>query len=326
MSDTAVTALPTPGPLRRIEALDLARGLALFAMASYHFSWDLELFGYLEPGTTTQGLFKAYARSIAASFLFLAGVSLVLAHGKTFRPAAFLKRVALVAGAAALISLATYFATPDSFIFFGILHAIAASSLIGLAFLRLPALITVLIGVGCVVLPIYYRNEAFNSFWLSWIGLFTAPPRSNDFVPLMPWLGPFLIGMGCAKAAIHHGLTERMASFKTGETAASGTIRFCGRHSLAFYLAHQPVLLALVWTATQFVPAAPIDPLPKFVSECEIGCGTDNSAAFCKRFCGCVTDRLLSQNLFQPFIAGEATPENDERIPAIAEQCTTASR
>jgi len=325
LSDTTSDVTPTQKPLRRIDVLDLARGLALFAMASYHFSWDLELFGYLEPGTTTHGLFKAYARSIAGSFLFLAGVSLVLAQGNGIKPAAFLKRIAMVAGAAALISLATYFATPESFIYYGILHAIAVSSLIGLAFLRLPVLVTLMIGVICIALPVFYRNEAFNPFWLSWIGLFTVPPKSNDFVPLMPWLGPFLIGMGCTRYAISHGLTERLAALKTATTPIAAATRFCGRHSLAFYLLHQPVLLSLVWAASQISPATPINPQAEFVSECEIGCGANNSEAFCKRFCGCVTDELLSLELFQPFVSGQITQDSDARIPAIAEQCTATS-
>jgi len=326
LSESAGTMTLPQKPARRIEVLDLARGLALFAMASYHFSWDLEMFGYLDAGATTHGLFKAYARSIAGSFLFLAGVSLVLAHGRDLRPTAFLKRFAIVAGAAALISLVTFFATPDGFIFFGILHAIAAFSVIGLAFLRLPALVTVAVGAFCIGLPFFFRSEAFDPVWLSWIGLFTVPPRSNDFVPLMPWLGPFLIGMGITKYAVSQGLIERLRSITAGSGPVSRATRFCGRHSLAFYLVHQPVLLSLVWVASQVIPAPPVDPLSGFVSECEIGCEANNSAAFCKRFCGCVTDELLSQELFQPFIAGQITQDSDARIPAIAEQCTATSK
>ena len=155
MSDAAGKGPPSQNAGRRIELLDLARGVALLAMASYHFSWNLEQFGYLDPATTTQGLFKIYARSIAGSFLFLAGVSLMLAHGEALRPRAFLKRLAMVGGAAALITLVTVFATPDRFIFFGILHSIAAASVIGLLFLRLPGWLTVLAGVACLVLPHY---------------------------------------------------------------------------------------------------------------------------------------------------------------------------
>lgn len=326
MSDTAGNQPSSLRPVGRIHVLDLARGLALFAMASYHFSWNLEFFGYLEPGTSTQGLLKAYARTIAGSFLFLAGVSLVLAHGRRFRPDAYLKRIAIVAGAAGLISLTTYFAMPDTFIYFGILHAIAASSVIGIAFLRLPSLLTVLAGLLCLALPQLYQNEAFNPAWLSWIGLFTAPPRSNDFVPLMPWLGPFLIGMGVTRYAVSRGLTGRLAALPASDNPIARATRFCGRHSLAFYLLHQPILLALVWSVSQISPAPPVDPVPGFISECKISCEANSSALFCEQFCSCVTDELLSQDLFQPFIAGEITQDSDARIPAIADQCTARFR
>lgn len=326
LSDTVGHAPSPAKPAGRIELLDLARGLALFAMASYHFCWDLELFGYLEPGTSTQGLLKAYARSIAGSFLFLAGVSLYLAHGRQIRPQAFLKRLAVVAGAAGLISLATYFAMPESFIHFGILHAIAASSVIGLAFLRLPSLVTVGLGLVCLGLPALYRNDVFNPVWLSWIGLFTVPPRSNDFVPLLPWFGPFLIGIGLTRHAVARGWTERLAEIRTGSGALARTIRFCGRHSLTFYLLHQPVLLSLVWAYAQINPAPPVDPMPGFISECQTSCQAANSGAFCKQFCSCVGDELLSQGLFEPFVTGQVTQESDGRIPAIASQCTARFR
>ena len=326
MSDTAGNPPTSPRPAGRIHVLDLARGLALFAMASYHFAWDLEFFGYLESGISTQGLLKAYARAIAGSFLFLAGVGLVLAHGRGIRPGAFLKRIAIVAGAAGLISLATYFAMPDTFIYFGILHAIAASSVIGLAFLRLPPLLTVLAGVMCLALPQVYQSEAFNPAWLSWTGLFTVMPRSNDFVPLMPWLGPFLIGMGFTRYAVSRGLTGRLATLPPSNNAIARATRFCGRHSLAFYLLHQPILLSLVWAVSQINPAPPVDPLPGFIAECKTSCEANSSALFCEQFCGCVTDELLSQELFQPFIAGEITQDSDARIPAIADQCTARFR
>ena len=69
----------------RIGLLDTARGVALIAMASYHFAWDLEFFRYIEAGTTAFGWWKMYARGIAGSFLFLVGFSLVLAHTPAIR-------------------------------------------------------------------------------------------------------------------------------------------------------------------------------------------------------------------------------------------------
>ncbi len=140
-------------PRRRIELLDLARGIALIAMASYHFTWDLEFFGYAPPGMTGFGGWKLYARCIASSFLFLVGVSLVIAHYNGIRWPGFWKRLAMVAGAAAAISAATYIFVPESFIFFGILHEIALASVLGLAFLRLPPLLTLAIAAAVSPCP-----------------------------------------------------------------------------------------------------------------------------------------------------------------------------
>ena len=95
----------------RIETIDLARGIALVAMAIYHFTWDLEFFGYAEPGLTAAGAWKYFARSIAASFLVLVGISLYLAHRNDIRWASFGKRP-MVAGAALAISIVTYVAVP----------------------------------------------------------------------------------------------------------------------------------------------------------------------------------------------------------------------
>src|SRR3954451_7604505 len=108
-----------PSPkLPRIAAIDVARGVALVAMATYHFSWDLEFFGYLDPGTTAHGALRVSARCIASSFLFLVGVSLFLAHGNGVRWRPFLIRFAMVAGAGLAISLVTWWFVPEAFIFF----------------------------------------------------------------------------------------------------------------------------------------------------------------------------------------------------------------
>ncbi|TIY10607.1 MAG: DUF1624 domain-containing protein, partial [Mesorhizobium sp.] len=178
-------SIPTPtvqDRSKRIIAIDVARGVALLAMASYHFTWDLEFFGYTDPGLTAFGWWKFYARCIASTFLFLVGVSLFLAHGKQIRWNGFWKRFAMVAGAALAISAATRLATPDSFIFFGILHEIALASLLGLAFLRLPALLTLVVAAFVITAPLYLRSEIFDHPALWWVGLSATNPRSNDYV------------------------------------------------------------------------------------------------------------------------------------------------
>jgi uncharacterized membrane protein len=235
----------------RIAGLDVARGLALIAMATYHFCWDLELFGYLAPGTVNGGILKLYARSIATSFLFLVGFSLVLATTNGIRWHAYFRRLAMIVGAAAIISVATWFATPNEWIFFGILHSIALFSIVGLIFVSLPWAIALLLASGALVLP-HLGLFAMQSPWLWFLGLYATPPNSSDFVPVFPWFAAGLAGIAAANALHYYGLIEKMAKWRAdGPVAAK--ISFLGRHSLAFYLIHQPVLIGVIWMVTQII-------------------------------------------------------------------------
>lgn len=232
----------------RIIALDLARALALLAMAVFHFTFDLELFGLAPPGTVSQPFWRWFAYLTAGSFLFLVGVSLVLAHGNGIRWRGFWRRLAMIGAAALAITAVTYAAMPDAFIFFGILHCIAVASLLGLALRHLPPL--ALIGLGAVVIwvPQAARFTALDAPWFWWTGLQATAVQSVDYLPIFPWFGPVLFGMAAARLAARHGLWARLAGWR-GPRALQ-IIAWPGRHSLAVYLIHQPVLISLVWLAS----------------------------------------------------------------------------
>lgn len=324
--DTSSGLLRTP----RIPLIDTLRGVALVAMASYHFTWDLEFFGYLEPGTATQGGFRLYARLIASSFLFLVGISLVLAHRPSIRFEAFARRLGMVAAAAAVISIGTYVPLPQEWIFFGILHAIAASSLIALAFLPLPPLVTGLaalgIGVAFVidgwVMPGVLRSALFDSRLFAWTGFADTPPRSNDFVPLFPWLGAVLAGVAVAGLLRRYGGFARLQSWQH----TPNILTRAGQHSLVFYLVHQPVLIGIVYLATLVAPPPAPDPIAGYNRSCQASCTAGgNEAGLCERFCACTGERLVAQSLFQPMQKGEIDPSMDQRVLDIAGQCTAIS-
>ncbi|MGB3313889.1 MAG: heparan-alpha-glucosaminide N-acetyltransferase [Albidovulum sp.] len=232
----------------RIAALDISRTVALIGMATYHFTYDLEMFGHIPPGTAVTGFWAVFARLVAGSFLFLAGVSLWLAHGNGIRWHGFAKRFAMIAGAALLVTVGTRIALPQSFVFFGILHSIAAASLIGLAFLRLPATVTLAAAAGIFAISRLPHNTAFDLPLLWPLGLSTNTPGAIDYVPLFPWLAPFLAGLALARIGTRAGVWSRLT-----RPAAPGLLTWPGRHSLAIYLIHQPVLIGLVWAATQIL-------------------------------------------------------------------------
>lgn len=229
-------------PIPRLHWLDMARTLALIGMIAFHFTYDLAMFGYVPPDTPFAPPFSVLARVVAGSFLAMAGFSLYLAHGQGIRWQPFLRRLAVLAAAAAVITIATWFAMPEAFIFFGILHSIALSSLLGLAFLRVPAWATIPLALCIAILPYQARWEMFDPAPLRFIGLGTIPSVSADFEPLFPWFGAFLLGIGLARVFAGAGWLQRSSA-----GAVVRALGWPGRHSLWIYLAHQPILIGLLW-------------------------------------------------------------------------------
>lgn len=238
--DTATPRRP------RIILIDLARAAALLGMGVFHFGYDLEIFGWLAPGTMVSGFFWWLARIVAGSFIFIAGVSLWLAHGRRFRPRAFWRRLIRVAAAALLITGATAIAVPEITIFYGILHSIAVSSLVAILFLRAPLWLMIAVAGVVFALPWFWAHPALDG-GLIWLGLSGRVPITADFEPFFPWFAPCLAGLILARVMTRFDLWHRVT---IEETPLLRRLAWPGRHSLAIYLLHQPVLISLVYAAS----------------------------------------------------------------------------
>ena len=227
----------------RILWIDWARTLALLAMAAFHFGRDFEVLGLVPPGTTFGGMWDFSARAIAGSFVFLAGLSLWLAHGNGIRWRGYLRRLGWLCLAAAGVSLATYVAVPAAWVRFGILHSIAASSVVCLLVLRLPSPVTLALAAVILWWGPGLALPAFDGpLWL-WTGLGTWAPAMMDYEPLVPWLAPMLLGVAAGRMGSRLGLWHRLASVPARPGRLARALAWPGQHSLAFYLVHQPVLL-----------------------------------------------------------------------------------
>ena len=233
----------------RLIGLDLARSAALLGMVAYHFTYDLDLFGFIPRGTAVSGPFWWHARIVAGSFIFLAGMSLWLAHGGGIRWTAFWRRFGKIAVAAALVTVVTHFALPGLTVFYGILHSIAVSSLLGLLVLRWPALLVLMLAAALFALPQDLGFAPFTGFqnpWFNgpmvWTGLGTVRPITADFLPLFPWLAPMLAGIAAGKMLTQFQLWPLLS---LPDTPLLRALAWPGKHSLAIYLVHQPVLIGL---------------------------------------------------------------------------------
>jgi uncharacterized membrane protein len=244
-SETRGTTRPAtrPGigsdPTRaRLPALDAARGVAILAMIAYHFCVDLAYNGWLVADFGEDIRWLAFRVPILGSFLFIAGLSLALAEARGESPSRFWRRVGIVAGSAALVSLGSWIMFPQSFIWFGVLHAIASMSVLARWLLPAGRWLAVA-GIAIVAVGVAVKLPLFDQPPLQWIGMMTFKPRTEDYVPLVPWFGVFLVGAACGSWLARHAAV--LAAIPVPRPL--GWIAFLGHHSLAVYLIHQPVLL-----------------------------------------------------------------------------------
>lgn len=229
----------------RIHQIDVLRGVALACMIAFHFSWDLEFFGLADWGVSEHWAWLLFAKCIAATFLFTVGVSLYLAHTDGIRPQAFLRRLAMIALAAFAITLASWWFDPEGTIWFGILHCIAVSSVIGLAFLRMHPAVTALAAAVTLTAHFFMTTDALNHpAWL-WLGLSREFPPANDYLPLLPWTGFVLAGIAFANIVLARISPAKLAAWQP-RGLIPRLLSLAGRHSLLIYLVHQPLLIGAV--------------------------------------------------------------------------------
>ncbi len=215
--------------------IDLLRGLAILGMVIYHFFFDLYFLGNASPDPFSLPLI-ILARLTAATFLFLVGFSFSLSQ-QNYLSADFhlffryvLIRASKIFLAASLVTFVTYFISPFFTVRFGILHLISFSLLI--------------------LLPLsLFKNRLLLlslSISLILVGLLHNPQPSYstfDYYPLVPWFGVTLLGFVIAKNYPAH----RPQPFSHRPARFISSLSVMGRHSLAIYLLHQPILFGLLF-------------------------------------------------------------------------------
>ncbi|HUH93016.1 MAG TPA: heparan-alpha-glucosaminide N-acetyltransferase [Casimicrobiaceae bacterium] len=237
----SLAAAPEGG---RIAALDALRGIGICLMVAYHFTFDLAWFHMIE-ADFYHDPFWLFARAVIVTiFLGLVGVSLVLAKRAHPGPQPFWRRIALIAACAILVTIASYLTFPQTFITFGILHAIAVASVLARPLIDLPR-VALALGAAIIVAGTTVQVPVFDLPWLNWVGMMTHKPATEDYVPLFPWLGVVLIGV--AASAALPGVRSVIAPVSRRSPA---WLAWLGRHSLIIYLVHQPLLIGAlrVWS------------------------------------------------------------------------------
>ena len=309
----------------RLGAVDLARGLAVAAMVVFHTAWDLSDLRLIETDIRAIPAWSWFAHTIAASFLVLVGVGLVLAHGRALRAHAFLRRLAVIVAAALLVTIGTYVTFPDAYIFFGILHCIALASALALPFLRLPVIAAIGAAGLCFVASLVLTQPVFDAPVLAFLGLGTRIPNTNDYVPLFPWMGFVLCGIAAMRLAgpLLARLPERTGTYP----APLRVLAWAGRHSLIIYLLHQPLIFGALSGWVELVGRSPAAEAAPFLRRCELSCQDGGEGAdVCRATCACAVDAFKAEGLWRNIVQDHATPEERLRISSVARVCFARSR
>ena len=239
---------------RRFDTIDALRGVALVWMAAFHLGFDLNHFGYWQQDYYRDPFWTWQRTCILGLFLFCAGLgqAVALHQGQTW--ARFWRRWSQVAACAVLVSVGSFLMYPGSFIFFGVLHGMALMLLVVRLtgswgqWLWLAGALAIGASFGAAAWLAQSPWQAvFNSGWLSWLGLITQKPVTEDYVPLVPWLGVIWWGM----AAGQWCLRARPSLLAQTLPGALRPLVVLGRWSLSFYMLHQPImigaLMLLAW-------------------------------------------------------------------------------
>ncbi len=319
-------ATSEPAKRARIAAIDAARGGALAGMVVYHLIWDFAHFGLVAPTLPFAPATRALSHLVASAFLALVGVSLALAHPHGLRRDAFLKRLALIAGAAALVTAASYAIDAHEPILFGILHCIAVASLIAALFVAAPPWAALIVGALAVAAPLALTSAAFNPPALVWLGLGTAAPTTLDWRPLLPWSGVVLIGLGVAQAAAPLLAGWRWTAWRPMRWPGRA-FAFAGRHSLVIYLVHQPILFGLLWSFAAATGLEERHAREAYLAACPSACvAHGGDAALCAKACACVADRAEAKGLSLGAARVDAGGELQKRLRDVVETCSLEAR
>jgi uncharacterized membrane protein len=258
-----MTAEPAAIPINKPKAnprlweVDTVRGLAVLAMIFFHFMWDLQFFGLTNVDVFSPP-WQLFARGIGTTFMFVMGVSLTLDAARFAGNSREiwrrnLKRGLMIFGAGLLVTLATFFVVGNSFVRFGILHLAGASIILATPFVNRRAAVPLVAGVVLIALGFVFGNLSAPDPWFIPLGIQQAGVEMVDYYPLVPWFGVVLLGVAFGAWA-YPNKQRRFHVPDWGSAWPARALQWMGRHSLAIYLLHQPILIALIFIAMQVLP------------------------------------------------------------------------
>lgn len=239
----------------RHDVLDAVRGVALLWMTLYHFAFDLNYFGFIQQDFYRSPVWTLQRTCILSLFLFCAGGGQAIAVSGAQGWPQFWRRWAQIAGCALLVSAGSALVFPRSWIYFGVLHGMAVMLPIARLTagwgrgLWLAGLAAVAAGVLAPQAHAQWPQFAvLDGPALNWMGLVGRKPVTEDFVPLLPWLGAVWWGVAAGQWVMARGWLRAGAPVRS-RSRGIAALALIGRSSLSWYMLHQLLLMGVLTLA-----------------------------------------------------------------------------
>ena len=247
----------------RYNKIDGLRGLTLISMIAYHACWDLVyLFNADMPWYQGQAGFL-WQQSICWSFILLSGFSLGLGSHPV-------RRGITVSLAGLLVTFVTILFMPDDRVVFGVLTFLGCAMILcGLLrrwLERVPCLIGMIVSfllfliwypINRGYIQIFLQPDSrhllhlapvschlpktwYHGLVMTFFGFMDEDFFSTDYFSLLPWLFLFLTGFFICQVMEQYHLMVIL------QKRLIIPLEWLGRHSLAVYLLHQPLVYGML--------------------------------------------------------------------------------
>jgi len=231
---------------QRFIELDVLRGFAILFMIVLHIFWDLDYFEILALNKN----FYALNIFVPVIFFLLVGVCQAVNNDKYhnqpkkmyFRT---IQRGLWILNLGMLLTLLTAIFLPDRPILFGVLHCIGCCMILSALLLRFKStnvILAALVIVSGLALGFFYTTENPTMVELA-TGIHEPDVSTHtiDYFPILPWFGVCLLGITLGNV-LYKDNKRRFAFPDLSEFRSTKMFSWLGRHSLAIYLVHQPII------------------------------------------------------------------------------------
>lgn len=223
---------------RRVWEIDLLRAIAITLMVIFHTIFDLNEFLGIDIDYLN-GFWYWEGKASALTFIFLAGISSGFSKSTV-------RRGIKVLAFAMMVTIVTYIFFREEYIRFGILHFLGTSMILFPLLKSMNNVFLLISSMTLALIAIPLKNTVAGTSFLLPFGVMYRGFTTLDYYPLIPYLSVFILGILVYKMFYY----KKQSLFKFNYQ--NEYITMISKNSLRIYLAHQPIIVAMIFLLKLF--------------------------------------------------------------------------